>query len=89
VALLRPRRKERQVSHLRYSRNKRAQHGERGRSHGWKLARLGTSRSQTHIHEAPTIGPDGDLSAEEEARRYQHYGLHYGLVTLGAGPLWD
>ena len=34
--------------------------------------------AQGHIHEAPTIDPDGRLSAEEEARLYQHYGLDYG-----------
>jgi|Tabmets5t2r1_1033131.scaffolds.fasta_scaffold14038_2 sporulation protein YlmC with PRC-barrel domain len=41
---------------------------------------------QSHIHDTPNIDPDGHLSAEEEARRYQHYGLHYGLVAAGAGP---
>jgi PRC-barrel domain len=39
--------------------------------------------AQGHIHEAPNIDPDGQLSADEEARLYQHYGLDYG----GAGRL--
>jgi hypothetical protein len=42
--------------------------------------------SQSHIHEAPNIDPDGHLSAEEEARLYQHYGLEYGPVAPGAAP---
>ncbi|HKP99684.1 MAG TPA: PRC-barrel domain-containing protein [Actinomycetes bacterium] len=33
--------------------------------------------AKDHIHEAPNIEPDGQLSAEEEARLYQHYGLEY------------
>jgi sporulation protein YlmC with PRC-barrel domain len=33
---------------------------------------------QRHIHDAPNIDPDGDLSADEEARLYRHYGLDYG-----------
>lgn len=33
---------------------------------------------QRQIHDAPNIDPDGHLSAEEEARLYQHYGLDYG-----------
>jgi sporulation protein YlmC with PRC-barrel domain len=38
-----------------------------------------------HIHEAPNIEPDGQLSAEEEARLYQHYGLDYDAgSTSGA-----
>jgi hypothetical protein len=36
--------------------------------------------TQAHIHEAPTIDPDGHLSPDEEARLYQHYGLDYGPV---------
>jgi sporulation protein YlmC with PRC-barrel domain len=34
--------------------------------------------AQAHIHDAPNIDPDGQLSADEEARLYQHYGLDYG-----------
>jgi hypothetical protein len=30
---------------------------------------------QSHIHDAPNIDPDGHLSADEEARLFQHYGL--------------
>jgi sporulation protein YlmC with PRC-barrel domain len=33
-----------------------------------------------HIHDAPTINPDGHLGAEEEARLYEHYGLDYGAA---------
>ncbi|HEU4896423.1 MAG TPA: PRC-barrel domain-containing protein [Actinomycetota bacterium] len=39
---------------------------------------------QGHIHEAPNIEPHGSLTAEEEARLYQHYGLEYGPVASGA-----
>ena len=30
-----------------------------------------------HIHDAPNIDPDGHLSAEEEARLFQHYELDH------------
>jgi hypothetical protein len=30
---------------------------------------------QSHVHDAPNIDPDGDLSEDEEARLFQHYGL--------------
>ena len=33
--------------------------------------------AEGHIHDAPNIDPDGHLSADEEARLYQHYGLDY------------
>ena len=33
-----------------------------------------------HIHDAPTVDPDGHLSAEEEARLYEHYGLDYSAA---------
>jgi sporulation protein YlmC with PRC-barrel domain len=33
---------------------------------------------QGHIHQAPNIDPDGQLSAEEEQGLYRHYGLDYG-----------
>ena len=40
-----------------------------------------------HIHTAPKLDhPDGHLSAEQEARLYQHYGLEYGPVAPGATP---
>ena len=42
--------------------------------------------AQAHIHDAPNIDPDGQLSADEEARLYQHYGLEYGPADRsGAG----
>ena len=41
---------------------------------------------QSHIHEAPNIHPDGHLTADEEARLYQHYGLDYSPASpSGAG----
>jgi sporulation protein YlmC with PRC-barrel domain len=40
---------------------------------------------QSHIHDAPNVDPDGHLSAGEEERLYQHYGLDYGPVAA-AGP---
>jgi sporulation protein YlmC with PRC-barrel domain len=36
---------------------------------------------QSHIHEAPNIHPDGHLTADEEARLYQHYGLDYSPAS--------
>jgi sporulation protein YlmC with PRC-barrel domain len=42
---------------------------------------------QGHIHEAPNIDPDGQLSADEEARLYQHYGLDYGPAAAGTAPV--
>ena len=42
--------------------------------------------AQTHIHDAPSIDPDGELSADEEARLYQHYGLDYDTASAsGSG----
>jgi sporulation protein YlmC with PRC-barrel domain len=41
---------------------------------------------QSHIHDAPNIDPDGHLSADEEARLYQHYGLDYSPVAQGTAP---
>jgi hypothetical protein len=42
--------------------------------------------AQGHIHDAPNIHPDGQLSADEEARLYQHYGLEYSPAEpSGAG----
>jgi len=35
----------------------------------------------------PNIDPDGNLSADEEARLYQHYGLDYGPVAPGTAPV--
>jgi hypothetical protein len=43
--------------------------------------------NQGHLHDAPNIDPDGQLSADEEARLYQHYGLDYGPVTQGTAPV--
>ena len=42
--------------------------------------------AQAHIHDATNIDPDGQLSADEEARLYQHYGLDYDTARpSGAG----
>jgi sporulation protein YlmC with PRC-barrel domain len=41
---------------------------------------------QRHIHDAPNIDPDGHLSADEEARLYQHYGLDYSPAAPGTAP---
>lgn len=35
-----------------------------------------------HIHDAPNIDPDGQLSADEEVRLYQHYGLDYDAGSV-------
>ncbi len=37
--------------------------------------------AQSHLHDAPNVDPDGRLSAEEEARLYQHYGLDYDATS--------
>jgi hypothetical protein len=37
--------------------------------------------NQRHIHDAPNVDPDGHLSADEEARLYQHYGLDYSPAS--------
>jgi hypothetical protein len=36
---------------------------------------------QSHIHDAPNIDSDGHLTADEEARLYEHYGMHYGAAS--------
>jgi PRC-barrel domain/Domain of unknown function (DUF2382) len=40
---------------------------------------------RTQVKEAPSIEPDGQLSAAEEAELYRHYGLDYDTVTLEDG----
>ena len=40
--------------------------------------------SRDHIHEAPNIEPHGRLTADEEARLYEHYGLDYAPAGSGA-----
>src|SRR4029450_11585408 len=37
------------------------------------------------VKQAPSIEPDGQLSAAEEAELYRHYGLDYDTVTLDSG----
>jgi PRC-barrel domain len=48
--------------------------------------------SKHQVKEAPRVDPDGELSQEEEARLYDHYGMSYserrsesGLPETGAG----
>jgi PRC-barrel domain protein len=41
--------------------------------------------AKTQVKEAPSIEPDGQLSAAEEAELYRHYGLDYDTVTLEDG----
>jgi hypothetical protein len=36
---------------------------------------------QSHIHDAPNIDSDGHLTADEEARLYEHYGMDYGTAS--------
>jgi sporulation protein YlmC with PRC-barrel domain len=36
---------------------------------------------QSHIHDAPNIDSDGHLTADEEARLYEHYGMPYGTAS--------
>jgi sporulation protein YlmC with PRC-barrel domain len=49
-------------------------------SHG---LRVQVPYPQSLVHEAPNVDPGGHLSADEEARLYQHYGFDY--ATTGAG----
>ena len=35
------------------------------------------------VKDAPAVEPDGELSQEEEATLYRHYGLGYSEVPLG------
>jgi uncharacterized protein (TIGR02271 family) len=49
--------------------------------------------AKDQVDEAPNAEPDGELSQDEEARLYAHYGLHYsdgpsdsGLPTPPPGP---
>src|SRR3954466_1377365 len=37
------------------------------------------------VKDAPKIDPDGELSRDEEALLYRHYGLDYGDAETGAG----
>lgn len=41
---------------------------------------------RTQVKEAPSIEPDGQLSAAEEAQLYRHYGLDYDTATLDGAP---
>ena len=38
-----------------------------------------------HIKDAPNVEPDGQLSVEEEAALYRHYGLDYDTNTVDSG----
>jgi sporulation protein YlmC with PRC-barrel domain len=43
--------------------------------------------TRQEVKDAPSVGADGELSREEEARLYEHYGLDYP-ESGGAGPGW-
>jgi stress response protein YsnF len=40
---------------------------------------------KAQVKDAPNVEPDGELSEEEEARLYRHYGLQYGQSTPAVG----
>jgi PRC-barrel domain/Domain of unknown function (DUF2382) len=46
---------------------------------------LQVPHQRLQVKQAPTIEPDGQLSAAEEAELYRHYGLDYDSVTLESG----
>jgi hypothetical protein len=39
---------------------------------------------QHHIHDAPHMDPEGELTVDEEASLYRHYGLDYTPAGSGA-----
>jgi PRC-barrel domain len=46
---------------------------------------LQVPHQRSKVKQAPTIEPNGQLSAAEEAELYRHYGLDYDTVTLDSG----
>jgi hypothetical protein len=46
---------------------------------------LQVPHQRLQVKQAPSIEPDGQLSAAEEAELYRHYGLDYDTVTLDSG----
>jgi len=40
---------------------------------------------KSHVKDAPNADPDGELTQEEEARLYRHYGLDYGESRSDSG----
>jgi hypothetical protein len=50
-------------------------------SHGMHVQ---VAYEQSQIHEAPNVDPGGHLSAEEEARLYEYYGLDYTAAASGS-----
>jgi uncharacterized protein (TIGR02271 family) len=40
---------------------------------------------KAHVKDAPNVEADGQLSEDEEAALYQHYGLDYDTVTVDSG----
>jgi hypothetical protein len=46
---------------------------------------LQVPHQRSQVKQAPSIEPDGQLSAAEEAELYRHYGLDYDTVTLDSG----
>jgi len=41
--------------------------------------------SKEQVKDAPSVDPDGQLSQQEEAELYRHYGLEYGEGRSGSG----
>ena len=41
--------------------------------------------TKEQVKDAPRVEPDGELSQEEEAQLYGHYGLEYGEARSGSG----
>jgi hypothetical protein len=46
---------------------------------------LQVPHERLQVKQAPSIEPDGQLSAAEEAELFRHYGLDYDTVTLDSG----
>jgi PRC-barrel domain len=46
---------------------------------------LQVPHQRSQVKQAPSIEPDGQLSAAEEAELYRHYGLDYDTVTVDRG----
>jgi uncharacterized protein (TIGR02271 family) len=52
-------------------------------SHEGDSVRVPYEKAQ--VKDAPSVEPDGELSREEEAQLYRHYGLDYGDSQSGSG----
>src|SRR3954452_22805754 len=47
---------------------------------------IGVPFDKATVKDAPKIDPDGQLSHDEEAELYRHYGLEYRERQTGSGP---